>query len=163
MRCSKPCLRCRRRCGDHEDGLLLASIFASYVNAEEMDSLESVLLGQPEESYQHVRCAALYLENVEWGGQALDEATYNDTRAVILALMLVATRERSKRMDSDLAHLATIVNADVREIANLYAENYRQSYAQRGAAWDGNPIWESDAATCKPIGELALKISAESN
>jgi len=103
------------------------------------------------------------LANVEWAGQALDEAAFNDSKSVISALLLVATLQRSEKMGGDVEHLAATVNADTRAVADLYAEDYRQSYATRGTAWDGNPLWESDASTCKPIGELALQMSADLN
>ena len=141
--------------------LLVAMIAATAATAEEMETLETVLSGQPEASYQHVRCAAFYLADIEWGGQALDERTFNDSKSVISALMLVATLQRSAKMGGEVEHLATTVNADTRAVADLYLGGYRQSYAMRGTAWEGNPLWESDAQTCAPIGEVALSAVAQ--
>jgi hypothetical protein len=140
----------------------LLSLFAvSTASADDLAPLEQLLNGQPEESYQHVRCAGFYLANIEWGGQALSESMFEESKAVISALLLVATLQRASKMDGDIESLALTVNADARAIADLYAINYRQSYAVRGAAWDGNPLWESDAGTCKPIGEVALQLQAD--
>lgn len=141
-------------------GLTLA-ISASMAAADELVPLEQLLGGEPEDSYQHVRCAAFYLANIEWGGQALSEAMFEESKAVLGALLLVATLQRASKVDGDVESLAVTVNADARAIANLYEINCRQSYAVRGAAWDGNPLWESDAETCKPIGEVALLLEAD--
>ena len=134
---------------------------ATAATADDLVPLEQLLGGQPEESYQQVRCAGFYLANIEWGGQALSETMFEESKAVISALLLVATLQRASNVEGDMESLALTVNADARAIADLYAVNYRQSYAARGAAWAGNPLWESDAGTCQPIGEVALLLKAD--
>jgi hypothetical protein len=142
-------------------GLALSLILTPVAAAVELTPLKALLDGQPEETYRHVRCAAFYLANIEWGGQALNEAAFEESKSAVSALLLVATLERASKVDGSIEHWAQTVNADVRAIADLYATNYRQSYATRGSAWAGNTLWNSDAETCKPIAEVALMMRAE--
>jgi hypothetical protein len=135
-------------------------ISATSAAADDLVPLEQLLKGQPDESYQHVRCAAFYLANIEWAGQAISQTLFDETRAAISALFLVAALQRATKTEGDVQSSVISVNADARAITELYEINYRQSYAVRGAAWDGNPLWESDAETCRPIGEAALRLSA---
>ena len=129
----------------------------------EMATLDSVKSGEPEQSYEYVRCAAFYAANIEWAGQALTEQVFESSKKSIKDLMLIATLIRLSKTNGEAAveHQSETVNLDTREIANLYIENYRRSYAIRGTAWEANPLWESDAQTCKPIAEAASQVAAE--
>ena len=86
---------------------------------------------------------------------------FEESKSVISALLSVAALQRASKVDANVTILAVTVNADARAIADFYQVNYRQSYAIKGRAWDGNPLWESDAETCQPIGVLALALQAE--
>jgi hypothetical protein len=101
------------------------------------------------------------LANIEWAGQALSEDVFEDSKSAISALLLVATLQRSAKTNGSLEDLAKTVNADTRAIADVYLVNYRQNYAVTGRAWDGNPLWESDAAECRPISDVALMLIDE--
>ncbi|MDJ0992947.1 MAG: hypothetical protein QNI90_05190 [Dinoroseobacter sp.] len=133
------------------------------VAVAEMASLESIKRGDPEQSYQYARCAAFYLANVEWAGQTIGEEVFEASKKSVEDLLLIATMVRLSNSDGNrgTAHVAETVNLDTREIADLYLENYRRSYALRGTAWEANPIWESDAETCKPVAEAASQIANE--
>ena len=143
----------------------IASAFLFFITTpaagETMVPLRTLLAEPIEESYQHVRCAGFLLANIEWAGQALSEDVFDDTKSAISALLLVATLQRSSKTSGSLEELAQSVNADTRAIADLYLLNYRQNYATTGRAWDGNPLWESDAAECRPISEVALLLIDE--
>jgi hypothetical protein len=130
------------------------------VASEGLTPLSELLSTQPEASYQFARCAAFHLANIEWAGQALSEEYFEEAKSGISALLLVASIQRAGN-DGDVEHHASMVNVDTRNIADFYLASFRESYALRGKAWEGNALWESDAETCKPIMELALLFRAE--
>ena len=127
----------------------------AFAGNDDMVPLNRVLNGMPEPSYQYARCAAFYLANVEWAGQALSEAVFETSKTSMSDLLIVATLVRSQKADEKIDHLAATVNLDARQIADFYLKNYRQSYALRGTAWEANALWESDAETCRKIAEVA--------
>ena len=134
---------------------------AAPAGADSLVPLRALLSEPIEESYQNVRCAGFFLANIEWAGQALSEDVFEDSKSAISALLLVATLQRSAKTNGSLEDLAKTVNADTRAIADVYLVNYRQNYAVTGRAWDGNPLWESDAAECRPISDVALMLIDE--
>ncbi|WP_393933514.1 hypothetical protein [Yoonia sp. R2-816] len=127
----------------------------------DMVPLATILADQPEQSYQYVRCAAFYLANVEWAGQAISEEVFESSKKSLEDLLLIATLVRSADSADGVEHIAETVNLDTRQIADFYLENYRESYALRGTAWEANAVWEGDAATCQPIAEAASQIAKE--
>lgn len=133
---------------------------ASFADSD-MVPLDRILVGQPEKSYQYVRCAAFYLANVEWAGQALSKDTFESSKRSVEDLLLIATLVRSADSLDGVEHVAETVNLDTRQIADFYLENYRDSYALRGTAWESNEVWEGDASTCRPIAEAANQIATE--
>ena len=141
-------------------GLLIGVLASSSAHAEEMVPLDSIMQGNPEESYKFIRCAAFYKANADWAGEAVDQADVDQQMKAVVALLVVGTDIRSKKTGENFESVFEVVQQDATAMLQLYGENYRQSYALRGAAWDGNPLWESDAATCKILGEVALNITA---
>ena len=137
---------------------------AKWVSAQQLGSLDQLIGRDIEPSYPLVRCAAFYLANIEWAGQALDEDVFEESKTLMGDLLLASVLVRSKRAGAEsegLEHLAQTANADTRQIADLYLENYRRNYAATGTAWQGNTVWESDAVTCRELAENVLFSNAE--
>jgi len=141
-------------------GLLCIASTASFAESDMMP-LDRILERQPEKSYQYVRCAAFYLANVEWAGQALSEEVFESSKRSVENLLLIATLVRSADSADGVEHIAETVNLDTRQIADFYLANYRDNYALRGTAWEANEVWEGDAGTCRPIAEAASQIAVE--
>jgi hypothetical protein len=120
-----------------------------------MVPLATIMAGQPEQSYQYVRCAAFYLANVEWAGQALSEEVFESSKKSVENLLLIATLTRVADSADGIEQIVETVNLDMRQIADFYLDNYRESYALRGTAWEANSVWEGDAVTCQQIAEAA--------
>ncbi len=142
-------------------GGLALVVFASAAASGGLVPLQESPAGKADETYQHVRCAGFYMANVAWEGEALGKGFVAVSEQAISALLVIAAHKRAAREDGDAEQLAQRVKAEAMEIADLYAIDFRLNFALRGNAWDGNPLWESDARICKLLAELTLTLRAE--
>lgn len=137
---------------------MLLSVVAATVALAELKPLNETLSTQTEKSYEYLRCAAFYTANLEWAGTQLSEEVYSTTRQLASSLLTVAILVRSSTNDADFTIISAAVLKDTRAVADLYLEQFRGAYAQKGNAWSGNQLWESDATYCKPVGAAASEL-----
>jgi hypothetical protein len=145
--------------------ILTGFFLASPAYAEEFRPLVQMLKEEPEPSYAFVRCAAFYSASANWARTSLDASEVKALETAVQTLVSTAVYRRMSERDTWTKEEVNIeimsAQADVIAISDLYMTDFRQSYAIRGTAWEGNPIWESDGVTCKYIAEFAADSAAE--
>ena len=129
-----------------------AAVLPNRAGSQELQPLGDLDPKRVEQSYPLVRCAGFHLANIEWTGETrLGGDTVARTKAEIETFMQAAAWVRIGATGDDPEWTSQIVLRDTSTIADLYLERYKKNYANSGAAWDGDPLWERDLKYCSSL------------
>jgi hypothetical protein len=123
----------------------------TYAAAQELTPLTGII-GQSEETYPLLRCAALYQSFVEWAGpKVLGQGQVDKYQAATAALLNAAISIRMENSGDTFAGASEGAALDVSNIADLYILRMRANYAASGQAFGSDPLIRSDMSVCNLI------------
>jgi len=128
---------------------IATSLLPAVAHSEAMLPLQENIESGAEQTYPLVRCAGLYLSNLEWAGdEQLGLETATKTKLTISNLIELAIKLRSPNLGESAEES---VYRDIRNISDIYLIRYEANYATTGEAWGSDAMWESDISICRTL------------
>ncbi len=105
--------------------------------------------------YIPTRCAALTQALMEWVGKdRIGSKDWSVMESGLVAnLMMASNLSKKNGMDGSDEYIMNIILRDVRNIANLYIDRFKNNYAIQGEAFANDRVMILDMFFCKEVTE----------